>query len=145
MGKETKYRDRAETYLKKVREGDRRLKAKKDELDALRYKASGAGAIRYDKDHVQTSPKDYLSMAMDDIIKTEKDVEQMEIVVEEMKGEAYGIVRNIQQTEHRVILEWYYLNGLSMIATADKLCVAERTAYYLREDALDSFGRLLKR
>ena len=113
-------RNKAEAYLKKIRDSDRALKSKRDELDALRYKASGAGAIRYDKDHVQTSPQDYLSMAMDDIIKIEKQIAEKEIVI-----------------------EWYYLNGLSMIATADKMCIAERTAYYLRDDALETFGKMM--
>jgi len=137
-------RNKAETYLRKIRDNDRALKSKRDELDALRYKASGAGAIRYDKDHVQTSPQDYLSLAMDDIIKIEKQIEEKEAILEELKGRAYTMVRQIPQTDHRIIIEWYYLNGLSMIATADKMSIAERTAYYLRDDALDSFGKVMK-
>ena len=137
-------RSKAETYLRKIRDNDRALKSKRDELDALRYKASGAGAIRYDKDHVQTSPQDYLSLAMDDIIKIEKQIEEKEAILEELKGKAYTMVRQIPQTDHRIIIEWYYLNGLSMIATADKMSIAERTAYYLRDDALDSFGKVMK-
>ena len=137
-------RNKAETYLRKIRDNDRALKSKRDELDALRYKASGAGAIRYDKDHVQTSPQDYLSLAMDDIIKIEKQIEEKEAILEELKGKAYTMVRQIPQTDHRIIIEWYYLNGLSMIATADKMSIAERTAYYLRDDALDSFGKVMK-
>lgn len=136
-------RNKAEAYLKKIRDSDRALKSKRDELDALRYKASGAGAIRYDKDHVQTSPQDYLSMAMDDIIKIEKQIAEKEIVLEELKGKAYTIVRRIPQTDYRIVIEWYYLNGLSMIATADKMCIAERTAYYLRDDALETFGKMM--
>lgn len=137
-------RNKAELYLRKIRDNDRALKSKRDELDALRYKASGTGAIRYDKDHVQTSPQDYLSMAMDDIIKIEKQIEEKEAILEELKGKAYTMVRQIPQTDHRIIIEWYYLNGLSMIATADKMSIAERTAYYLRDDALDSFGKVMK-
>ena len=137
-------RNKAETYLRKIRDNDRALKSKRDELDALRYKASGAGAIRYDKDHIQTSPQDYLSLAMDDIIKIEKQIEEKEAILEELKGKAYTMVRQIPQTDHRIIIEWYYLNGLSMIATADKMSIAERTAYYLRDDALDSFGKVMK-
>ncbi|MBP5414303.1 MAG: hypothetical protein ILN61_03540 [Lachnospiraceae bacterium] len=136
-------RNKAETYLRKIRDNDRALKSKRDELDALRYKASGAGAIRYDKDHVQTSPQDYLSLAMDDIIRIEKQIEEKEAILEELKGKAYTVVRQIPQTDHRIIIEWYYLNGLSMIATADKMSIAERTAYYLRDDALDSFGKVM--
>lgn len=143
MGKGNQNRNKAEPFLRKIRDNDRALKSKRDELDALRYKASGAGAIRYDKDHVQSSPKDFLSMAMDDILKIEKQIEEKEADLEELKGKAYAIVRQIPQTDHRIIIEWYYLNGLSMIATADKMSIAERTAYYLRDDALDSFGKAM--
>lgn len=136
-------RRKAESYLKEIRDNDRTLKSKRDELDALRYKASGSGAIRYDKDRVQTTPNDYLSMAMDDIIKIERQIEEKEHILEEMKGKAYALVRMIPQTDHRIIIEWYYLNGLSMLATAEKMCIAERTAYYLRDDALDSFGKVM--
>ena len=136
-------RNKAEQYLRKIRDNDRALKNKRDELEALRYKASGAGAIRYDKDHVQTSPQDYLAMAMADIIEIEKQIEEKESMLEEMKGKAYTMVRKIPQTDHRIIIEWYYLNGLSMIATADKMSIAERTAYYLRDDAIDSFGKVM--
>lgn len=136
-------KSKAEAYLKKIRDNDRALRSKREELDALRYKASGAGAIRYDKDRVQTSPQDYLSMAMNDILKIESQIEEKETILEEMKGKAYSIVRMIPQIEHRVIIEWYYLNGLSMLATADKMSIAERTAYYLRDDALESFGKVM--
>lgn len=136
-------KSKAEIYLKKIRDNDRILRSKRDELDALRYKASGAGAIRYDKDRVQTSPQDYMSMAMNDILKIEKQIEEKEGILEEMKGKAYSIVRMIPVTEHRILIEWYYLNGLSMLATADKMSIAERTAYYLRDDALESFGKVM--
>ena len=145
MAKGNRNRDRAETYLKKIRENGRTLKSQRDELDALRYKASGAGAIRYDKDHVQTSPQDFLSMAMDDIIRIEKEIEQRETVAEELKGEAYAMIRMIKQSDQRIVLEWYYLNGLSMVDTANRMNIAERTAYYLREDALESFGGFMKK
>lgn len=136
-------KNKAESFLKKIRDDDRNLKSKRDELDALRYKASGSGAIRYDKDRVQTSPGDYLSMAMDDIIKIESQIADKEQKLEEMKGKAYAIVRLIPHTDHRTIIEWYYLNGLSMLATAEKMSIAERTAYYLRDDALVSFEKVM--
>ena len=145
MAQGNRSRDRAEAYLKKIRDNGRALKSQRDELDALRYKASGTGAIRYDKDHVQTSPQDFLSMAMDDIIRIEKEIEERETVAEELKGEAYATIRMIKQADQRIVLEWYYLNGLSMVDTATRMNIAERTAYYLREDALESFGGFLKK
>ena len=136
----TKNQSKAEKYLKKIKEIEKNVKDKQDELEALRYKASGAGAIRYDKDHVQTSPKDYLAMAMDDIIEIEKQLEEDKASIESMKGEAYCIVRRIDKIDHRTLIEWFYLNDMTMPETAKKMNMSERNAYYLKDDALESFG-----
>ena len=125
--------------LEKIRESAKRINQKKLELEALRYKASGAGGIRYDKDRVQTSPQNYMEMAIADVIEIEKQIEEEEAKVEEQLGKAYSAVRKIEQPDQRAVLEWYYLNGLSMIDTAGMLNMSERNAYYLREDAIDSF------
>ena len=135
-------RNKAEAYLRRIREMDWNLKRKRDELDALRYKASGAGAIRYDKDHVQTSPQDFLSMAMDDIIKLEKQIDRDETTNEQEKGEAYAIIRQMKNVDHRLVLEWYYLNGLSMVDTAEKVHMSERKTYDVREEALEGFAQI---
>lgn len=137
----TENQNRAELYLKQIRDVERTLKNKRDELEALRYKASGATAIRYDK--VQTSPKDYLSMAIADIIEIEKQIEEDAASIEDMKGGAYAIVRRIESADQRALIEWFYLNGISMTETADRMNMSERTAYYLREDALESFGAIM--
>ena len=134
---------KAEKYLRKIQTVERILNNKRDELEALRYKASGAGAIRYDKEQVQTSPQDYLAMAMADIIEIEKQIEEDEASIEDMKGQAYAVVRKMKQPEHRAIIEWFYLNGVSMIKTAEYMDISERSAYYLKDDALEVFGKIM--
>lgn len=133
----------AEKYLGKIRNVEKIIHDKEQELEALRYKASGAGAIRYDKERVQTSPQNYMEMAMMDIAELGKEIEEDKASIEDIKGTAYGIVRVMQQAEERTVLEWFYLNGLSMEDTADKMHMSKRNAYYLKEDALESFGRIL--
>ena len=125
--------------LEVIRDNERSINAMRLELEALRYKASGVGAIRYDKDRVQVSPQDYMTMALADVLELEKRISEQIDNLEEMKGQAYIIVRKIEAPEQRAIIEWYYLNGLSMIDTAERLNMSERSAYYLREDALKSF------
>ena len=139
----TNNQQKATSYLMSIRDIEKKLHNKRLELEALRYKASGAGAIRYDKDRVQTSPDDYLAKAMIDIIEIERQIEKDEASIEKKKGKAYGIVRQMEIAEQRILIEWYYLNGLSMQETALKMSIAERTTYYLRDDALESFGKIL--
>lgn len=134
---------KAENYLKAIREVEKNLKSKRDELEALRYKASGAGAIRYDKDRVQTSPQDYLAMAMVDIVEISKQINEDEASIEDMKGKAYSIVRQMEKADHRALIEWFYLNGISMTETAEKMHLSERSAYYLKDDALEAFGLIM--
>lgn len=139
----TKNQGKAANYLQVIRNIEKKLHNKRLELEALRYRASGAGAIQYDKDHVQVSPNDYLAMAMADIIEIEKYINETEADIEKKKGKAYSVVRKMETEDHRVFIEWYYLNGLSMIETATRMSIAERTSYYLRDDALEEFGKLL--
>ena len=126
-------------HLELIRDAEKNINNKRLELEALRYKASGAGAIRYDKDKVQTSPQDYMTMAVADLVEIEKQIREAETDIEDIKGQAYIIVRQMREPEQRAVIEWYYLNGLSMIDTAERLNLSERSAYYLREDALKAF------
>lgn len=125
--------------LERIRESEKKINQKRLELEALRYKASGAGAIRYDKDRVQTTPQNYMEMAIADLIEIEKQIEEEEDKIEWQKAAAYSVVRKMEAPDQRAIIEWYYLNGLSMVDTAGKLNMSERAAYYLREDAIEAF------
>ena len=131
---------KASNYLYSIREVEKQIKSREDELEALRYKASGAGAIRYDKDKVQTSPDDYLSLAVMDIIEIEKQIKEDQESIERKKGEAYWITRSLPEPNHRAFIEWYYLNGISMLETASRMNMSERNAYYLRDESLEAFG-----
>lgn len=131
---------KASNYLYSIREVEKQIKSREDELEALRYKASGAGAIRYDKDKVQTSPDDYLSLAVMDIVEIEKQIKEDQESIERKKGEAYRITRSLSEPNHRAFIEWYYLNGISMLDTANRMNMSERNVYYLRDESLEAFG-----
>ena len=128
--------------LEKIRAAEKSIASKRMEIEALLYKASGAGAIRYDKDRVQTSPQDFMTMAIADAIKLEKQIQKTEAKIDEMKCMAYSIVRQMDKVEQRAVIEWFYLNGLSMKETAMKLHMSERSAYYLKDDAIKVFVEL---
>ena len=131
---------KADKYLSRIRRVENVIKGKRLELEALRYKASGAGAIRYDKDRVQISPQDYITMAIEDVLELEKQIKEDEESIEDLKGEAYAIVRKMENRDGRALIEWFYLNGLSMSETAEFMKMSERNAYYIQEKALEEFG-----
>ena len=124
-------------YLEKIRESEKSIHQKKMELEALRYKATNAEAVQYDKDRVQSSPDDYLSLAIADIIEIEKQIREDEEQLEAHKGQVYSLVKQIQEPEHRTFIEWYYLNGLTMMEASEKMNISLRSAYYLRDEAVN--------
>lgn len=140
---QTENQDKAERYLSRINLVEREIRGKRLELEALRYKASGAGAIRYDKDRVQTSPQDYMTMAIEDVLELEKQIKEDEESIEDIKGEAYRIVRQMKDRDNRALIEWFYLNGLSMTETAEFMKMSERNAYYVQDKALEEFGTFL--
>lgn len=133
----------AEAYLLRIRESEGKIQNKRLELEALYYKAGGCTAIRYDKDSVQTSPQNYMEMVMEDIEELKQEIEEDEAQTEETRGNAYSLVRMMEKPEQRAMIEWFYLNCVSMQHVSRKMNMTERNAYYLREDALESFGSLM--
>lgn len=135
----------AHFYLSNIRNTEQGIRNKQLELDALRWKASGVGAIQYDKDKVQTTANNYLEMAVSDLIELEAEIEEDRASIEEAKGNAYAIVKRLSKPEERAMIEWYYLNCFPMNEIKEKMHMSERNAYYLRNDALESFGRFISK
>lgn len=133
----------AAAHLNVIRDTEQAINDKLLELEALRYKASGAGAIRYDKVNVQTSPQNFMEQVICDIAELSAEVEEDRASVDELKGTAYAIIRRMPKADERTLLEWYYLNGLPMAAIMEKMHRSERSVYYLRMDALETYGGLL--
>lgn len=134
---------KADKFLNRIRKIETSIKDKELELEALRYKASGAGGIDYSKDRVQTSPQNFMEMAMCDIVELSAEIEEDKASIEDIKANAYSIVRKMEEPTQRAMIEWFYLNGLDMDSIAIKMYRSERAAYYLRDDALERFGELL--
>lgn len=139
----TENQKKAHNYLLHIRETEILIRNKEMELEALRWKASGVGAIRYDKDRVQTNPQNYMEMAVADCIEIEQEIEEDRATIEETKGTAYAIVRKMDKPEQRAIIEWFYLNCASMEEIAQKMYMSARNAYYLKDDALETFGQYI--
>lgn len=135
------YIESAEWELGKIDNVRKRIQSKKLELEALRYKASGAGAIQYDKEKVQSSASgDLIAIVVEDIIRIENEIEEEEIELEKMKKKAYEVTKRIETIDHRTFIEWIYLNNATMRSAAKKMFMSERSIYDLKKDALNSFG-----
>lgn len=135
----------AERYFQKLKELEEETKEQRLELEALRYRASGAGAIRYDKEKVMTSAENHMEDAVADIIRVEKMHEATIKTYEDKKAEAYNIIKQIPNINQRTVLIWIYIQNETIRSTAKKMFKAERSIYTLRKEAFNSFGMLMEK
>lgn len=139
----TDNQERANEYLMKIRIINKRIIRRRQEIEALKLSATGVVAVRYDKDRVQTSPQNYMEIAMADAFEKERENEEDAATVDDVKMTAYQIVRVLPEPEHRTMLEHYFFNGCNMEDIAVMMNVSERTAYDIKSDALEEFGKRL--
>lgn len=125
----------------RIRNAEREMKELLYQIEFLRYKASGATAIRYDKDHVQTSPQDMVCEAIAEAVTLEN----------KLFGKSKQLRADIEHTQHVLSLwnddscaraiEIYYLNHGSMGDVARAIKRSDRTAYRIKEEALERFSQ----
>lgn len=113
------------------------------EIEALRYQAQGVGAIRYDKEKVQTTPQNYMEIALIDANEKELQNEEDLAILDNLKADAYSIVRQMEIPNERIFIEYFFLNNFSIPDVAEVMHFSERTVYYVREDALEHYGELI--
>lgn len=131
-----------EEYLNGLRGKMRKLKVLKAEIEALEYAASGQGAIRYDKERVQSSATNKMEKFAIEATEKREAFAQMVQQYDDEKFEAYQIIKRIESNDERVVLEWYYINASSESKVIEKLSVSRRTYYKIKKRAVESFGRL---
>lgn len=132
----------ADCYLSQIRNADKEITDMILQIDYLRYKASGMGAIRYDKDHVQTSPKDMVCDAITEAVQLEQQLSARHKELMAMRQRATEIISLWNDKEARAI-EIYYLNHGSMVDIARQIKCTDRNAYHVRQRALERFHKML--
>lgn len=135
--------NKALNYLDTIKKLSERIKSRGLEIDALRYSASGAGGIQYDKDRVQTSPEDRLALIIDDILEKEKEQDEDIDRLYDLKCEVYSYIRRLSDEYERIFLEYVYINNMTINVAANKMHMSERNLYNVRLNALENFGLLL--
>ena len=133
---------KADRYLSKIWNADNELTDILNQINYLRYKASGATGIRYDKDHVQTSPSDMVCEALAEAVDLERKLSDRNRELLQMRQQAEKITQLLSDNE-RYLIRWYYLDRISMTETADRLHMSSRNAYRVKASALIEFSKHL--
>lgn len=133
---------KADRFLTKIRNTDKELTDILNQINYLRYKASGATGIRYDKDHVQTSPSDMVCEALAEAVDLERKLSVRHRELLQMRQQAEEITQLLSDNECYLI-RYYYLDRISMTETADRLHMSSRNAYRVKASALIEFSKHL--
>lgn len=138
----TKKQNDANEYLTQIRNADREITDMILQIDFLRYKASGAGAIRYDKDRVQTSPEDMMCSALSEAVTLEGKLSSRSRKLQQMRKHTEEVI-GLWNNRQAKFIEVYYLNHGSMVDVARELKCSDRNAYFIRMKALEQFYNYL--
>lgn len=134
---------RADKYLTQIRDASKELTELIFQIDFLRYKASGAGAIRYDKDRVQTSPEDMMCEAISEAVYLEGKLSNRHKQLKAMREHTEKVLA-LWSDNNAKFIEIYYLNHGSMTEAANKIGCSSRNIYNVKFKALDEFSKYIQ-
>lgn len=99
----------AKQYLQQVRILDERIMKDIEQLEAMRSNAAGQGAIRYDKDRVQSSPQDRLCSDLCDIVTFNEEINEEIDRFVDLKAHVIDQIKtlNAEQIQRDVLMKTY--------------------------------------
>lgn len=133
---------KADAYLMRIRNAEKDMRVLFEQIQYLRYKASGMGAIRYDKDHVQTSPEDMVCAAIAEAVTLENKLFGRNKQTREAFERTTQIL-SLWGDKYATAIETYYLDHGSMCDVARHCKCSDRNAYRIKLDALEKFSQHL--
>lgn len=133
---------KADKYLQQIRNASKEINNMILQIDFLRYKASGAGAIRYDKDRVMTSPEDMVCEAITEAVALERKLSDRHKELVQMRQNTEQIIA-LWDNKNSSFIESYYLSRRSMIDTARYIGCSDRNTYFIKLKALEEFAKHL--
>jgi DNA-directed RNA polymerase specialized sigma24 family protein len=134
---------RADRYLTQLRNASKELTELILRIDYLRYKASGIGAIRYDKDRVMTSPEDMVCESIAEAVYLEGRLSARNEELKAMREHTEQVIGLWSDNNARFI-DIYYLNHGSMTEAADRIGCTSRNVYNIKFKALEEFAKYIQ-
>lgn len=113
------------------------------EIEVMRAKAEGLGAIRYDKDRVQTSPQDTMSDAVIKLIECVDGLEEKHVELVEQRMKADELMEFLDD-EQRAVIDMYFFQRKSIYQIGKIMNYCDRTIKYRMNAALEIIGERLE-
>ena len=136
--------DLNETYdfLMQVRRKEiiiRRKEMQRDELRACLL----PGAVRYDKDRVQSSPTDTMADVLARVDELDHEIEQLRHEKAQLILEISNAIEQLEDDTEKVVLTEFYIARAPMSQVADTIHYSIRRAYYYRKSGVEQLGEVL--
>ena len=136
--------DLNETYdfLMQIRRKEiiiRRKETQRDELRACLL----PGAIRYDRDRVQSTPTDKMSEVIARVDELDREIEQLRREKASLIIEIGDAIENLQDDNEKTVLTEFYIARAPMTQAADAINYSVRRAYDFRKRGVIHLGEVL--
>lgn len=134
-------------YLRRIREQYKIINRLSEQCDTLRF-SLGAAAIRYDKDVVQSSPRDVVSDTMMEILELQERIITLSRHLDSRRFDALQVLMQIPDQTQRDVIRLYYLDAPSGIPRTWDAVAAQigmSTKYVIRRihpEALIAFDKI---
>lgn len=133
----------AYNYLMQIRKAEsqiKRLEMKARELRSCLL----PGAIRYDKDRVQSTPEDKLLEIMAEVDECERKAEAKRVEKARLVEEITGTIEMLEDENEKTVLTTFFVARESMSQAAEAISYSLRRAYYFRKQGMLHLGSMLK-
>jgi len=137
------YKDGLE-YMEHILKIRREIRLLMEQIERDTVLASGVSAIRYDIDHVQTSPiQDRMAEIVTTIVMTAETLHDRIHELQGLETEAREVLVLLRE-EHERILTLHYFDGKSWAEIAETLGYNDKYLYELRDKALTELTERLQ-
>lgn len=130
----------ARQYLKKIEIATRRIEAVCRRIEELEVRAQGVGAIRYDKDRVQTSPQDRMPDMVIKLAEMEDKYAAAVVREQRFKMDAQRRINRLPDARYITILTARYVDCLTWEETARLAGYGIRQSVRIHDEALKVFA-----
>ncbi len=119
----------AKEYLRNIRNEQRELQRLDKKQKNLNIYSALPSGIRYDKDRVQTSPKDPMDSILEDLSRIQDEISRHARKLNKNKQRAMRLIRKLDKSTYRQVLTLYYLTLKDDKKLMSWLDVAEEMGY----------------
>lgn len=138
----TKEQKDASLYLWRIKKLRQRISRLEEEIESLLCMAAGVGAIRYDKDRVDTSPANMFEQAMAECDEAQRKLEACKKRYIELVKEIDPVMLKLKR-KHRLFIREYFIKDTTLSEAA--AATGSKSIYYIKDSSLQEFGEKMKK